>query len=81
MDKKEESPKQIKGSKFPPNRNIISSLKPKYRDKKSIVKHRKIEEVPPSYNLPMKNRSHSHYLPTSEITHYDLDVKNHLKDI
>ncbi len=42
MDKKEDSPKQIKGSKFPPNRNIISSLKPKNRDKKSIVKHRKI---------------------------------------
>lgn len=59
MDKKD-SPKGSSLSK-PNQRNVMSSLRTKYADKFSGIKHHKIHELPHPSEKNF-NRSHSHHL-------------------
>ena len=80
MDKKD-SPKGNSMSRANNQRNVISSLRTKYADKFSGLKHPKIHQLPHPSDKQRFNRSHSHHLGNNEIYNYDYEVKNHLKDM
>lgn len=74
------SPKQSSISRNTSNRHAISSLKTKYGEK--IHSRGQREQLPPpTFGHNFKNRSHSHHLGRDEISGYQNDVRNHLKEV